>query len=39
VEIENYRRLVAGGRIVATFRPKPGQIGGPVVRVIRLAPR
>ena len=36
-EIENYRRLTAGGRIVATFRPVPGQVGGPIVRVVRLA--
>ena len=37
-ELENYRRLTAGGRIAATFRPWPGHIGGPVVRVVRLAP-
>jgi hypothetical protein len=37
-EIANYARLARGGRIVATFRPEPGRIGGPIVRVVRLAP-
>jgi hypothetical protein len=37
-EIGNYRRLLAGGRTVALFRPVPGRIGGPVVRIVALAP-
>ena len=36
-EIASYQRLTAGGQVIATFRPVPGRIGGPVVRVVRLA--
>ncbi|MDB5694644.1 MAG: hypothetical protein JWN21_187 [Sphingomonas bacterium] len=35
-ELAGYRRLIAGGTLAATFRPDPGRIGGPVVRVVRL---
>jgi hypothetical protein len=35
-ELRNYRKLLAGGRTVALFRPKPGRAGGPVVRVVAL---
>lgn len=35
-EIAGYRRIVAGGRLVAVFRPQPGAVGGPVVRIVRL---
>lgn len=37
-EIGNYRRLLAGGRTVALFRPVPGKAGGPVVRIVALSP-
>jgi hypothetical protein len=37
-EIGNYRRMLAGGRTVALFRPVPGRIGGPVVRIVALPP-
>jgi hypothetical protein len=33
-ELATYRRLLAGTRIVATFRPVRGRIGGPIVRVL-----
>lgn len=33
-EIGNYRKLLAGGRTVALFRPVPGRVGGPVVRIV-----
>lgn len=36
-ELASYGRLVAGGRLLATFRPSPGELGGPVVRIYRLA--
>lgn len=32
----NYQWLLSHGKIVATFRPKPGQSGGPVVRVVHF---
>lgn len=35
-ENANYAAFVRGGRLVATFRPIPGQVGGPVVRVINF---
>ena len=35
-ELETYRTLLDGGRTVALFRPEPGRIGGPVVRVVAL---
>lgn len=35
-EYETYRRLLAHGKIVATFAPSPGVSGGPVVRVVRM---
>ncbi len=38
-EIATYRRLLAGGRTVALFRPKPGRSGGPVVRIVALPKR
>lgn len=34
-----YRRLLANGRTVAIFRPKPGLAGGPVVRIVALPPQ
>lgn len=34
--LANYRRFMQAGRIVATFRPTPGKVGGPVVQVIRF---
>ncbi|WP_425229428.1 ArnT family glycosyltransferase [Sphingomonas sp.] len=36
-ELAIYRRMTAGGVEAATFRPAPGEIGGPVVRIVRLA--
>lgn len=38
-ELATYRQLLAGGRTVAIFRPVPGKIGGPVVRILALPPR
>lgn len=35
-EVESYRRYVVGGTVVATFSPKPGHIGGPIVRVVHF---
>ena len=35
-EVMTYRRILAGGRTVAIFRPKPGRIGGPIVRIVAL---
>ena len=35
-EYANYRRLLAAGTLVATFRPTRGVRGGPVVRIIRF---
>jgi hypothetical protein len=35
-EAARYERYIARGRIVATFRPAPGEAGGPVVRIIRM---
>lgn len=35
-ELASYRRLTAGGTLAATFRPEPGRVGGPIVRVVRL---
>ncbi|WP_185928698.1 glycosyltransferase family 39 protein [Sphingomonas sp. IC081] len=32
-----YRALLAQGQVVATIRPEPGEIGGPVVRIVRLS--
>ncbi len=38
LEIANYRAVVGRGRVVAVFRPEPGRIGGPIVRIARLHP-
>lgn len=35
-EIANYRAVMGDGRVVAVFRPAPGRVGGPVVRIARL---
>lgn len=35
-ELANYRHLIARGRIVATFRPEPGRVGGPTSRIVRF---
>lgn len=35
-EYAAYRDLLARGRIVATFTPRAGEIGGPVVRVVQF---
>ncbi len=35
-ELDNYQRLLAGGRTVAKFVPSRGRIGGPVVRIVAL---
>jgi hypothetical protein len=37
-EVGNYRTLLSGGRTLALFRPVPGSIGGPVVRIVALSP-
>jgi len=38
-EVRTYREILAGGRTVAVFRPKPGKIGGPIVRIVALPPQ
>ena len=38
-EVATYRRLLAGGRTVALFRPRPGRVGGPVVRIVAMSAR
>lgn len=35
-EIANYRRAMAGGQMVATFVPRPGAVGGPIVRIVQV---
>ena len=35
-EYAAYRTLLAKGSIVANFRPAPGRVGGPVVRIVDL---
>ena len=37
-EAASYARLAEGGHIAASFYPEPGRVGGPIVRVVRLAP-
>lgn len=36
IEYAAYEELLSRGRIVATFRPVPGQTGGPIVRIVQL---
>ena len=36
-EIINYEALLAGGRTVALFEPRPGNVGGPRVRIVALS--
>lgn len=35
-EVETYRRVLAGGKTVALFRPAPGVASGPVVRILAM---
>jgi hypothetical protein len=35
-EVEMYRRFFRDGTLVATFKPVPGERGGPVVRILRM---
>lgn len=35
-ENDAYRRLIAGGHVVATFAPRPGRAGGPVTAIVSL---
>lgn len=35
-EVANYDRFVQSGRVVATFAPVPGEVGGPVVRIVQF---
>ncbi|MEO5775152.1 MAG: glycosyltransferase family 39 protein [Sphingomicrobium sp.] len=35
-EIETYDKILAGGRTVALFAPRPGYSGGPVVRIVAI---
>lgn len=35
-QVATYERLLAGGQTVAVFRPTPGRIGGPIVRIVKL---
>ena len=36
-QIRTYERILAGGRTVALFAPRPGVAGGPVVRIVEMA--
>ncbi len=38
-EYAAYRELLGRGRIVATFAPAPGRVGGPTVRIVKLERR
>ena len=38
-ELASYAALLKGGTILQKFRPAPGKSGGPVVRVVKLAPK
>jgi hypothetical protein len=38
-EVATYRRLLAHGKTVALFAPRPGRAGGPVVRIVALPPQ
>ncbi|HET9813023.1 MAG TPA: glycosyltransferase family 39 protein [Sphingomicrobium sp.] len=35
-EMATYSTILAGGRTVALFRPRPGRSGGPVVRIVAV---
>ncbi|HEX6660349.1 MAG TPA: glycosyltransferase family 39 protein [Sphingomicrobium sp.] len=35
-EIQTYKSILAGGRTVALFAPRPGSAGGPLVRIVAL---
>ncbi|NWK98188.1 oxidoreductase [Sphingobium lactosutens] len=35
-QLDQYDRLMRGAQSLAIFRPRPGRVGGPVTRVIRL---
>ena len=38
-EMKTYEQLIGSGRTVALFRPSPGRSGGPVTRIVALAPQ
>ena len=38
VQLAAYDRILSGGRTVAVFRPKAGEIGGPVIRIVAMRP-
>lgn len=35
-ELQTYKSVLAGGRTVALFAPRPGRAGGPLVRIVAL---
>ncbi len=35
-QIRTYQQILAGGRTVALFAPRPGRAGGPVVRIVEI---
>jgi hypothetical protein len=35
-QVRSYQKILAGGRTVALFAPRPGQAGGPVVRIVAV---
>ena len=37
-EIAVYRRMIDKGRIVQTIAPMPGEVGGPIVRIVQMTP-
>jgi len=38
-EVATYRDILAGGRTVALFQPRRGEIGGPTVRIVAIPPQ
>lgn len=35
-ELQSYNFILAGGKTVALFAPRPGRVGGPIVRIVAL---
>ena len=38
-QIASYQKILAGGRTVALFAPRPGEAGGPIVRIVAVKQR
>ena len=35
-EVAAYRQVLGAGRTVALFKPEPGHVGGPTVRIVAI---